>query len=465
MKNILFIPIDNRPITYSLTKQISQVNKSLNLKLPERNLLGGLVESADIEGILDWLKLETKADLIILSLDTLCYGGLVSSRRCLESFFELKKRVDTLKEILIYKKNRNKNLKIYATSSIMRISNNNVNEEEKEYWNLYGEKIFKYSYEKHKNKTAKTDVPQEILDDYLQTRKRNFDINKLYLEFLKENVFDFLIYSKDDTGKFGLNVEEACFLEKEIKNLNLPAIVKTGADEIPLGLLLRGVVENLPLKFKIVYSNPKTVDKISRYEDLSVKNCVEEQIKIGVQNSIITDKNEDIILFVNNFREKQGDLVFQDVINSSPKAVIDFKKPFIIADINNANGADIGLVENMLKGFSPEIMAYSGYNTSANTIGSALCLGVISYLAKKDDVFDAEAFKKVMFIRLMDDWGYQANVRKKIQGTKNCIFELEKNLLDFKPFQDRIEKFLNKKFEVSYSLPWKRSFEIEIEVE
>ena len=69
MKNILFIPIDNRPITYSLTKQISQVNKSLNLKLPERNLLGGLVESADIEGILDWLKFEIEADLIILSLD------------------------------------------------------------------------------------------------------------------------------------------------------------------------------------------------------------------------------------------------------------------------------------------------------------------------------------------------------------------------------------------------------------
>ena len=31
MKNILFIPIDNRPITYSLTSQIALVNKSLNL--------------------------------------------------------------------------------------------------------------------------------------------------------------------------------------------------------------------------------------------------------------------------------------------------------------------------------------------------------------------------------------------------------------------------------------------------
>ena len=47
-----------------------------------------------------------------------------------------------------------KHAQVYAFSSIMRISNNNVNEEEKEYWNLYGKKIFKYSYDYHKNGKA-----------------------------------------------------------------------------------------------------------------------------------------------------------------------------------------------------------------------------------------------------------------------------------------------------------------------
>ena len=50
--------------------------------------------------------------------------------------------------------------KIYAFSSIMRISNNNVNEEEKEYWSDYGTKIFEYSYNFHKECIDETDVPQ-----------------------------------------------------------------------------------------------------------------------------------------------------------------------------------------------------------------------------------------------------------------------------------------------------------------
>ena len=81
-----------------------------------------------------------KLDAIILSLDTLAYGGLIPSRRCPETFEQIKHRIETLKEIL-----DGKDCKIYAFSSIMRISNNNYNEEEKEYWSEWGKKIFEYS--------------------------------------------------------------------------------------------------------------------------------------------------------------------------------------------------------------------------------------------------------------------------------------------------------------------------------
>ena len=42
-----------------------------------------------------------------------------------------------------------KNAAIYAFSSIMRISNNNCNEEEKSYWDKYGKKLFDYSSFQH----------------------------------------------------------------------------------------------------------------------------------------------------------------------------------------------------------------------------------------------------------------------------------------------------------------------------
>lgn len=471
-QNIIFIPIDNRPVTYLLADEIAGIDKNLKLFLPERNFLGGLFKRASADKILDWLKnVPSSASLIILSLDTIAYGGLISSRRCNDGFCDIKNRLDKLKENLIERKKINPDIKIFAFSSIMRISNNNNNEEEKEYWNLWGEKIFSYSFNKHKAEIKginyiNKEIPDDILNDYLETRKRNFNVNKIYLEWLKSNILDFMIYSKDDTGKYGFNVLEADILNKEIKKENLNAVVKTGADEIPLGLLLRGITGKKELKINVQYTFPQSRKLISKYEDISVRECIESQIKIGIENAIVTNVDPDITLFVNNFENKQGDLVFKDLINEFKGNLPDFKMPYIIADINNANGSDNGLLEVILKKGISGILSYSAYNTSANTIGSALCAGVINYLSKKTDSFNENCFKKFIEIRLLDDWAYQANIREEIQNIKDKNFEraLNLNKEKFKPFEEKIKKFTGVDFKAEYNLPWKRSFEIEISI-
>ena len=176
-----FLPIDNRPVCYTLPEQIAKIDESIELFLPDRSLLGDLTKYADVNGIFEWLKNLPKLDALIISLDTAAYGGLISSRRCSDSFEEIREKIEKLKEIL-----KEKNAKIYAFSSIMRISNNNINEEEKEYWNLWGKKIFEYSFNSCKNNgenPPQTDIPQKILTDYLNIRKRNFEINKIYLNW------------------------------------------------------------------------------------------------------------------------------------------------------------------------------------------------------------------------------------------------------------------------------------------
>ena len=137
--NICFIPIDNRPVCYELAKNICQIDEDIQLQIPPIEFLGSLLYYADTEKIFSWLESMPEADCFILSLDTLAYGGLIPSRRTNDSFNDIKRRIERLKPILKHKK-------VYAFSSIMRISNNNYNEEEKEYWKDYGEKIFAYSY-------------------------------------------------------------------------------------------------------------------------------------------------------------------------------------------------------------------------------------------------------------------------------------------------------------------------------
>ena len=159
--NIAFIPIDNRPVCYSLPEQICAIDDNIKFFIPDRNLLGGLEKQANIEGILDWLKNLPKIDALVMCLDTIAYGGLIPSRRSTDTFEEIKTRIEKVKQII-----QAKNTKVYAFSSIMRISNNNINQEEKEYWNKWGKKIFNYSYCIDKFGTiCKKEVPDEILDD------------------------------------------------------------------------------------------------------------------------------------------------------------------------------------------------------------------------------------------------------------------------------------------------------------
>ena len=153
--NICFIPIDNRPVCYELAKNICQIDEDIQLQIPPIEFLGSLLYYADTEKIFSWLESMPEADCFILSLDTLAYGGLIPSRRTNDSFNDIKRRIERLKPILKHKK-------VYAFSSIMRISNNNYNEEEKEYWKDYGKKIFAYSYAVSQGIEINHDIPKEI---------------------------------------------------------------------------------------------------------------------------------------------------------------------------------------------------------------------------------------------------------------------------------------------------------------
>lgn len=443
---ICFIPIDNRPVCYNLAKDIAAIDSNIEMLIPPREYLGDLTKTADIDNLIRWLENVPACDSIILSLDTLAYGGLIPSRRGKESFAEVKSRVEKLKSIL-----SKKNAQIYAFSSIMRISNNNYNEEEKEYWAYYGKKIFEYSYNLHKNGTADSkDIPNEILQDYLNTRKRNFEINKIYLDWQKEGFFDTLIFSKDDCAEYGLNVKEAQELE------TLGGYTKTGADEIPLSLLARSIKKKTNVY--IMYTEPDCVNLVSNYEDVSIQKSVEGQLSLCGFNKVENINTADFVLIVNNFREKQGELVMGwDTAGSYNGQFIPPSKPYAVADVRYANGADNIFVEKLLPTIShihQSFLGYAGWNTSANTLGSLLAC-VKTVLAA--EIYNKEAFKKLQLVRFLDDWAYQANVRGKIDMP--CEI---KDLM--KPYEDKLLHIFNynPNAAIKYIYPWNRKFEIEV---
>ena len=382
---ICFIPIDNRPVCYNLAKDIAAIDENIELFIPPREFLGDLTRSAGVNEIIEWIENIPECDAMVISLDTIAYGGLIPSRRSPDSIDKIKIRLNRLKPLLEGKK-------VYAFSSIMRISNNNYNEEEKEYWKDWGKKIFEYSYS-----GVNDGIPQAILDDYLATRKRNFEINKTYLNW----GLNTLIFSKDDCAPKGFNVDEARELER------LGAKTKTGADEIPLTLLARAIEKEI--KVFVEFTEPDYKDCISNYEDVSIEKSVQGQLELGGFTQVQTREEADVILIVNNFIEKQGEHVMGWTTQPFRKTFTPPDKPYAIADVRYANGADNDFVEQLLQQIDlKNFYGYAGWNTSANTIGSLLAGVKVRWNAGK---YNEAAFKRLQIIRFLDDWAYQANVR------------------------------------------------------
>lgn len=477
--NIAFIPIDNRPVCYTLPGQICAIDSDINLFMPKREFLGSLTKYADVEAIFDWLKKLPQMDAIVMCLDTVAYGGLIPSRRCSDTFEKIKTRVENLKKIL-----ENKKAKIYAFSSIMRISNNNVNEEEKEYWSKWGKKIFEYSYQTHKLGTEScitNVIPSEILDDYIATRKRNFEINKLYLEYQKQGLFNTLVFSKDDCAEYGFNVQEAKALEK------LGGFVKTGADEIPLTLLARAIMKKLKpvseketsrvgktqcshqdkcqetgIKIAPIFLVPECKDLISNYEDVSIEKSVKGQIELA-GCSVCEPDDADILLYVNNFEDHQGEIVMKVPTQTFSGKWQKPSKPYMVADVRFANGADNAFVKQLFEvGFDENFLGYSAWNTSANSLGSLICGAIVFKGAKMQnnvgkDFYFGRDFLKLQTVRLLDDWAYQANVRQQLTSPDE---KLVKELM--KPYEEKVFEVLGVNYDTSYKFPWNRLFEVEV---
>ena len=459
---IALIPIDNRPVCYNLPMEIANIDKEIELLLPNKKLLGGLKTIANIESLLNWLEKIEQVDAIVVSLDTIVYGGLIPSRRSKELLKDIAPKLERIEKIL------RKFKKVYAFSSIMRISNNNVNEEEKEYWSEYGTQIFEYSYNFHKTGIDTTEVPQDILNDYLATRYRNFAINKKYLEWAETGIFEKIIFSKDDCSEHGLNVFESEILNKIIKEKNLPAIIKTGADEIPISLMARAICDynKQAPKISAKFLAPAYKALISNYEDISIEKSTLEQIKLAGAN-IVSEDSSDILLLLNNFEEFQGEIVM-DIRTKYFSGKLDLpQKPFMVADVRFSNGADNRFIAELFRK-KPDFKyfyGYSGWNTSANTLGSLICSGIVRFFAKE---YDEESFKKLQMVRLLDDWGYQANVRQTLKGRSNIDKRIRPDVRKLKklmqPFERKVQKILGITPKIRYSFPWKRFFEVEIRI-
>ena len=99
VENVLLVPCDTRPPTLEYVLQLGRV-AGLNIKTPPLTMLNDLNVPGDTDAIAEWLLEQAPtADALIVTLETLCLGGMIPARRVTDSLEVALERLELLSEL------------------------------------------------------------------------------------------------------------------------------------------------------------------------------------------------------------------------------------------------------------------------------------------------------------------------------------------------------------------------------
>ena len=300
-------------------------------------------------------------------------------------------------------------------------------------------------------------IPDSVYNDYLQGRKRNHAVNRTMLDWLEEGVFDYLLLPQDDTADYGWNIAEARSLQSiiRLRGLSDRAITYPGADETASLLLARIACQRAGYSPRVWprYSSIFSSRTVTAYEDRPIHELLKAHL--SPLNGMLAGSPEqaDLLLFLNAPAESQGAAELQELIArelndpsfqipvvidnlyrltrremTTPRrsveefvraiqAALDEGLPVALADVAFVNGADLLLGRQLMQtGLAPHLLAYAGWNTAGNTLGTTLAHSVLHLLMMKGDPTPGQqaAHLAFLFRRYLDDYFYQAVERTRI---------------------------------------------------
>ncbi|WP_237068023.1 DUF4127 family protein [Microbulbifer guangxiensis] len=481
-KNILALPVDGRPVTREQVQLLAEI-AGCKLTCPDVEELGYFREPADRAHLAQWVTERAEAaDGFIFSIDMLVYGGLVPSRFIDDSEPALLRYLELLQHL----KQHFPDKPLYAFCATMRLSNNNENEEEKLYWAEYGELIWRWSYhgdrfdcigdseDRHWAEMTRAMIPEQIRQDYLATRARNFAVTCRVLKLVEEGIIDRLILPQDDTAEFGFNIAERRRLQSMVEQRGLEdrVLIYPGADEVIYTLLAHqlqslGVIPRIKLALNL--HQPAAIQQmVARYEDRPVLDSIRCQVNAAGAELVQNDSVADAVIAVHTCGPKQGDWAMEQPLPEPMALDPDWlscmeqaEKPLALLDLAYANGGDPQML-SALKLPLRSLIAYAGWNTASNSIGS-LVAQVCVALAKGS----VEKNRHLLAIRLLDDFLYQADFRQRLRrqvpgaaaDPARLLATLETLYLAEAREWLQQQGFDDVALEGLY-LPWERSFEI-----
>ena len=491
-ETVLFVPQDDRPVSLQYTVDTAKA-AGMTVLTPPQNLISGKTYKGQADQIWNWVEQNAgRADVMVLSTDTLIYGGLVDSRKHNLPLSTLEYR---LKRIEALKANY-KNTRIYGFGTVMRSPRASGGGTEPSYYADYGPTIFQIAAlqdkldagtltqaETQKLMSLQASVPVEYLQDWFSRRQKNMQINKGLIDEARKGVFEYFALGHDDTSQLSQSALEGRYLSQYSKGIPRTQYGSfPGADQLGLLLMARSRTDESVEKptFSSIYPLGGAGKTLPGYEDQTIDKTIAEHVE-AVGGTMTTAGKPTVLLAVNtplststSESEAFGNLpmvsqatnAFVDRIQQATEQGVTVS----VADIAYNNGSDNTLVGAMYKrDILYKIGAYNGWNTASNTVGYAIAQGL---LLKS---MSPEGHRDMLTQQYLDNWAYQANIRKDIYRMQDSIRtdnvrysgDLNSKLEEY--LQERIQDFGKTYLKVDprtikATFPWGRLFETDITV-
>jgi hypothetical protein len=479
---ISLLPLDSRPCNTRFPLVLARAAGE-GLALPDRFFMDYFTRPAWFPYMDSWLsEAALNSEYLILSLDMLCYGGLIASR-------EAGPR-DAVSRLAIIPrlKDLNPRLKIFAFSVIMRSSITTTDETSWRYWELINEYSRLKGLEDPRYRELERRIPGELLDAYLGVRERNHQVNLGAVDLLNGGSIDCLTLLQEDSSPGGIQQREQKILaERAAAGTADRFFIHNGADEGAMLLLGRILNRENPPCIQWEFLNPEGEGMIAAYEDRPLRQNVESQVRacgmIGggppLRLLILSPKTA---VQQNSPAQYEGpdySGAELDEMVSKIEGALDAGEMVGLLDVAYANGGHLAFMRkvrerNLLgflefRGIFPRriIHAYAGWNTASNSLGTVLSQLSARRRAEQKGL-PPERNSVFTLERYLDDCLYQSLIRPRVEAR---LKEEGLNILNLGSAKGKAEgelfrelKALVPRLDFRFSLPWPRSFEGDIEI-
>lgn len=492
-KTILYVPQDDRPVDYEYTVSTAEA-AGYQVLTPPAQYLSGMNFHGSPDKLMAWVDANAgKADAMVLSIDSLVYGGLVDSRKHNLPMETLTARLEKVEAL----HKSHKKVPIYVFSTVMRSPWAGGKGVEPDYYLTMGSDIYQLASlqakmdEEGLNPQERNDwfaimrrVPMEYLQDWYNRRRKNMSINYRLIDDARKGVFTYYSLGHDDNSVSTQSSLESKYLEMAGTGIPKTAFGSfPGADQLGLLLITRASNDfnNYHPKITVIYPLGGGEKTVPRYDGQAIGKTIASHVE-AIGGTMVDNERPDLLLAVNtplttSTTESANFENFPIMLQSTRDFLTQIEKavnldiPVSIVDMAFSNGSDNTLVYGLYQDkMMYRLAAYNGWNTASNSVGYGIAQGVLS------KYMTADAHRDMLTTQYLDNWAYQANVRDYIYRMQQ---KLEAGVVtQYYPtlneeLQSRTKEQLQRYAStylgidpktVDVALPWQRLFEVYVDV-